>query len=92
MLQIVVSYLSGFLTYLHGIIFSGPGSVVGIATELRVGWSGDRIPMGLRFSTPVQTGPGTHVAFCAMGTGSFLEVKCDRGVTLTPHPRLVPWS
>jgi len=27
-----------------------------------------------------------------MVTGSFLEVKSGRGVTLTPHPLLVPWS
>jgi len=25
-----------------------------------------------------------------MGTGSFLGVKSDRSVTLTPHPLLVP--
>jgi len=27
-----------------------------------------------------------------MGTGSFPGVKNSRGVTLTPHPLLVPWS
>ena len=27
-----------------------------------------------------------------MGTGSFLGVKSGRGVRLTPHPLLVPWS
>jgi len=27
-----------------------------------------------------------------MGTGSFSGVKSGRGVTLTPHPLLVPWS
>ena len=59
---------------------------------LRAGRSGDRIPVGARFSAPVQTGPGTHPAFCIMGTGSFLGVKSGRGVTLTPHPLLVPWS
>jgi len=48
--------------------------------------------VGARFSAPVQTGPGAHPASCAMGTGSFLGVKCDRGVTLTPHPLLVPRS
>jgi hypothetical protein len=45
-----------------------------------------------RFSAPVQTGPGAHPASCTMRTGSFPRVKSCRGVTLTPHPLLVPWS
>ena len=44
------------------------------------------------FSAPVQTGHGAHPASCTMGTGSFPEVKSGRGVTLTPHHLLVPWS
>ena len=48
--------------------------------------------MGARFSATVQTGPGAHPASCTMGTGSFSGVKCGRGVMLTPHPLLVPWS
>ena len=48
--------------------------------------------MEARFSAPVQTGPGAHPAPCTMCTGSFLGVKSGRGVTLTPHPLLVPWS
>ena len=43
-----------------------------------------RIPVGARFSAPVQTGPEAHPAFCTMGTGSFQGVSCGRGVT--PHP------
>jgi hypothetical protein len=69
----------------------GPDSSVGIATDW-AGRSGDRIPVGARFSAPVQTGPGAHPASCAMGTGSFPGVKCDRGVLLTTHPLLVPRS
>jgi len=57
---------------------------------LRAGRSGDRIPVGARFSAPVETDPGAHPASCSMGTGSFLGVKSGRGVTLTPHPLLVP--
>ena len=53
---------------------------------LRAGRSGDRIPVGARFSAPVQTGPEAHPASCTMGTGSFPGVSCGRGVTLTPHP------
>jgi len=44
-----------------------------------------------RFSTPIQTDPGAHPASCTMGTGSFLGVKSGWGVTLTPHPLIVPW-
>jgi hypothetical protein len=59
---------------------------------LRAGRSGDRIPVGARFSAPIQTDPGTHPASCTMGTGSFPGVKSGRGVTLTPHLLLVSWS
>ena len=71
---------------------SGPGSVVGTGYGLRAGRSGDRIAVGARFSAPVQTGPGAHPASCTMGTGFFPGVKSGLGVTLTPHPLLVPWS
>jgi hypothetical protein len=54
------------------------------------GRSGDRILVGVRFSAPVQTGPGAHPASCTMDTGAFPRVKCGRGVLLTPHPLLVP--
>jgi len=47
---------------------------------------------GARFSAPVQTGLGAHPSSCTMGTGSLPEVKSGRGVTLTTHPLLVPWS
>ena len=69
----------------------GPGSSVGIATELRDGRSGDRIPVGRDFP-PVQTGPGAQPASCTMGTRSFPEVKHARGVLLTTYPLLVPRS
>jgi hypothetical protein len=32
----------------------------------------------VRFSAPVQTGPGAHPASCTMGTGSFPGVKQAR--------------
>jgi len=50
------------------------------------------MPMEARFSATVQTGPGAHPAFCTMGTGFFPGVKSGRGVTMTTHPLLVPWS
>ena len=54
--------------------------------------SGDRIPVGAKFSALVETGPGAHPASCTMGTESLPRVKSGRGVALTPHPLLVPWS
>jgi hypothetical protein len=59
---------------------------------LRAEWSGNRIPVGMRFSAPVQTGPGAHPACCIMVIKRFPGVECGRGVTLTPHPFLVPRS
>jgi len=59
---------------------------------LRAGGSGDRIPVGPRFSAPVQSGPVAHPASCTMGSGSFPGVKSGQGVTLTLHSLLVPWS
>jgi len=35
---------------------------------------------------------GTTSASCIMGTGSFLGVNSSRGLTLTPHLMLMPWS
>jgi hypothetical protein len=46
---------------------------------------------GARFSTPVQTGPGVHLASYTVGTGSFPGVKRPgRGVDQPPPvaPRL----
>jgi hypothetical protein len=52
-------------------------------------------PAGAKMFCPlqsVQTSCGAHPASCTMGTGSFPGVKSGRGLTLTPHPLLVPWS
>jgi len=51
----------------------------------------DRIPVGARFSAPVQTGTGAHPASYTMGTESFTEIKRPgRGVKHPPYlaPRL----
>ena len=70
----------------------GPGSVVGIATAYRLDGPGIESQWGVRFSTPVQTGPEAHPASCTMGTRSFTGLRFGQGVTLTPHPLLVPRS
>ena len=59
---------------------------------LRAGRSGDRIPVGAKFTATVKTNPGAHSVSCTMGTGSFPGVNCDRGVLLSPHPLLAPRS
>jgi len=68
----------------------GRDSSVGIATGYGLDGPGIESRWGARFSAPVQTGPGAHPASCTMGTGSFPGVKSGWGVTLTPHPLLVP--
>jgi hypothetical protein len=54
------------------ILFDGVGrdSSVGIATHCGAGRSGDQIPVGAKFSAPIQTSPVTHPASYIMGTGS----------------------
>ena len=52
----------------------GRGSSVGIATERRAGRSGDQIPVGERFSAPVETGHGAHPASYAMGTRTYNNI------------------
>ena len=42
--------------------------------------------------TTDQTDPGAKPGSCTIGTGSFPGIKSGRGVTLTPHPLLMPWS
>jgi hypothetical protein len=52
-------------------VILGRDSVAGIATHYVL----DRIPVGFRFSAPVQNGPGAHPASYKMGTGSFQWVN-----------------
>ena len=71
---------------------SRSGSSVGTAIGYGLDGPGIESRWVARFSAPVQTGPGAHPASFTMGTGSFPGVKSGRGVTLTPHPLIVPWS
>jgi len=82
------------IIFYHSVPFicgSGPGSVVDIATGYGLDGRGIESRWERDFP-PVRTGPGAHLASCKMGTGSFPGVKSGWGVTLTPHPLLVPWS
>ena len=56
----------------------GPGSSVGIATELRAGQCGIESRCGRGFP-PFQTGPGTYPVSFKMGTGSFPGGKVRPG-------------
>ena len=54
--------------------YSGPGSLVGVATELQTGGFGIESRWGRDFQ-PIQTCPGGHPASCTTGTGSFSGVE-----------------
>ena len=67
-------------------IIYGPEQLSRHSDALRAGRSGDRIPVGSRFSAPVQTGVGEKAVSYTMGTGSFPGVKRPRrGVDHPPH-------
>jgi len=74
----------------------GPGSVVGIATGYGLGGPGIEsrwVRDFLHLSRPaVGSLPPPPPASCIIGSESFAGVKSGQGVTLTPHPPLVPWS
>jgi hypothetical protein len=53
--------------------------------SLRAGRSGDRIPVEVRFSVPVQAGPGSNPASYTMGTGC-LSRGVKRPGRSTDHP------
>jgi hypothetical protein len=60
----------------------GPGQ----HSRYSAGRYGDRIPVGARLSTPVQTGAEAQPASYTMGTGSFPGLKqLGRGVYHPPH-------
>ena len=86
MMMIMVMMMIIIIIIIIIIMYFGPGWLSCYGDSLRAGRSGDRFPVEARFSAPVQ------IASFTMGTASLPVVKSGRGVTLTPHPLLVPWS
>ena len=60
------------------------GIVQPVVKSLRGRRSGDRNPVGARFSAPVQNGPGAYPASYKLGTGSFPGV--NRPLHDVDHP------
>jgi hypothetical protein len=52
----------------------------------RVGQFGDWIPVGVRFSAPVQIGPPAHPASYTIGSGSLSPWLKQRDMALTIRP------
>jgi hypothetical protein len=71
------------------IVLVGRKSVVGIATTLRAGRSGNRIPVGARISALVQTGPGAHPASYVVGIGSLCRGYMGLDVAFTTRTRSI---
>jgi hypothetical protein len=61
-----------------------PGWLSRHSDSLRAGRAGDRIPVGEKFPTPIQTGPMIHPASYTMGTGSYPGVQ--RPARRVDHP------
>ena len=75
------------ITYIIYKLICGPGSSVGIVTDVL----GIESRWGEIFR-PSRPALGAHPASCTVGTKSLLGVKYGRGVLLTTHPLLVPRS
>ena len=67
------------------ITWCGPGSSVGIATDYGLDGPGSN-PGGDEIFRTCPDRPWSPPSLLKMVTGSFLEVKCGRGVLLTTHP------
>jgi hypothetical protein len=58
-----------------------------VVDSLRAGRSGDRTPLGARYSAVAKTWPQTHPASCTMGTGSLsLSLKISENGVYHPPP------
>lgn len=64
----------------------GRHSLGGVATGYGLGLSGDRTPVGTRFSAPIQTVPGALPAPCTMGADSVSREYSGRVWRWLPTP------
>jgi hypothetical protein len=71
---------------LFSVMYTEPAWRSRYSDSLRAGRSGDRIPVGARFSAPIQTSSEAHPASCTMGTGSFPGVKAAGAWCWPPTP------
>jgi hypothetical protein len=62
----------------------GPGQRSRYSDSLRVGWSGNRIPVGARFSAPVQIGPAATQSRVWWVLGLLRSAQSGRGVNNPP--------
>ena len=69
-----------------------PGSIVGIATGYGLDGPGIEFQWGRDFSHLSRTALGSTQPPVQWVPDLSPGVKSGRGVTLTPHPLLVPWS
>ena len=56
-------------TLLRPVFSAGPAQRSRYSDSLRAGRPGDKIPVEMKFSAPVETGPRAHPASCTMGFG-----------------------
>ena len=70
---VLISERTEFIS-LYGIKY-GTGQLSRYSDQLLAGLSGDRIPVGEKFSAPVQTVPGAHPTSYTMGKGCLPGVK-----------------
>jgi hypothetical protein len=82
-------YNMAFLSFIPGLTaYLEPGRRSQYSDSLRAGRSGDRIPVGARFSAPIQTGSEAPPSLLYNGYRVFPGGKGGRGVPLTAHPLL----
>ena len=82
-----VSHFCRFISGTHWIV--GLGKRSWYSDLLQAGRSGNRIPVCMNFSAPVQTGSDAHPASYTMSTASF-RWWTPVGVALTTQPHLPP--